>query len=51
MTAAHYKHKPPPVILAKARIQFVPSCEACKLDAFGAVYALDSGFRQNDGVV
>jgi hypothetical protein len=38
------------VILANARIQFVPSCEACRLDAYGAVYALDSGLRRNDGL-
>jgi hypothetical protein len=51
MSAFQSKPVFPAVILAKARIQFVQPCEACKLDAYGAVYTLDSGLRRNDGVV
>ena len=46
----HKDKKPNAVFLAKARIQIVPSCEASEFDAFGRVYELDSGFRQNDGL-
>ena len=51
MTAMPCKLTLPSVILAKARIQCVHTCEACKLDAYGVMYALDSGIRRNDGVV